>query len=97
MPNLSKFVPTLAGQFPSTRCLSRQMLYNSGMSPAKRKSETREGTLEVRLYESEKQAFQIAADLSGIPLSSWVRERLRRLATRELEEANHFNPMLPSS
>ncbi|MFI5460666.1 MAG: plasmid mobilization protein [Isosphaerales bacterium] len=43
--------------------------------------------LEVRVSESEKQAFQDAADLAGISLSTWVRERLRHVAVRELEAA----------
>jgi uncharacterized protein (DUF1778 family) len=43
--------------------------------------------LEVRLESAEKQAFKDAADLAGIPVSSWVRERLRRAAVRELEDA----------
>jgi len=41
--------------------------------------------LEVRVSESEKQAFQDAADLAGISLSTW--ERLRHVAVRELEAA----------
>jgi uncharacterized protein (DUF1778 family) len=43
--------------------------------------------LELRLEEAEKRAFQKAAEYAGIALSSWVRERLRRAAVRELEEA----------
>lgn len=43
--------------------------------------------LEVRLEVAEKEAFREAADLAGLPLSSWVRERLRRVARKELEEA----------
>jgi len=35
----------------------------------------------------EKQAFLLAASIAGIPLAIWMRERLRRAATRELEEA----------
>ena len=41
--------------------------------------------LQVRLLPSEKKAFTEAADLAGIPLSAWVRERLRRAAISELE------------
>lgn len=44
-------------------------------------------TLKLRLSPAEKQAFQDAADLSGIAVSAWIRERLRRAATRELEDA----------
>ena len=43
--------------------------------------------LEIRVESAEKQAFKDAADLAGIPVSTWVRERLRRAAVRELEEA----------
>ena len=43
--------------------------------------------LEVRLNPKEKKAFRDAANIAGLPLSAWVRERLRRSATRELEEA----------
>ena len=43
--------------------------------------------VQLRLSTREKQAFQDAAELSGISLSAWIRERLRRAATRELEDA----------
>lgn len=43
--------------------------------------------LKARVSELEKTAFQEAADLAGIPLSAWVRERLRHAAIRELEGA----------
>jgi uncharacterized protein (DUF1778 family) len=48
----------------------------------------KEEYLELRLYAAEKQAFKDAADLRGMALSVWVRERLRLAAQRELEEAN---------
>jgi predicted HicB family RNase H-like nuclease len=44
--------------------------------------------LEIRVGEEEKKAFRDAADLAGIPLATWVRERLRRVAIRELEEGS---------
>jgi uncharacterized protein (DUF1778 family) len=43
--------------------------------------------LEVRLDAAEKQAFKEAADLAGLALSAWVRERLRICAREELEKA----------
>jgi predicted HicB family RNase H-like nuclease len=43
--------------------------------------------LQVRIESTEKEAFTEAADLAGIALSAWVRERLRSTATRELEAA----------
>jgi hypothetical protein len=43
--------------------------------------------IELRVSEPEKQAFRDAAERAGIPLATWARERLRRIATRELENA----------
>ncbi len=51
-----------------------------------RKPNVREEYLEVRLDSREKQAFKEAADLAGVALSAWVRERLRLMARKELEE-----------
>ncbi len=54
--------------------------------------------LKARVSVSEKNAFQEAADLAGIPLSTWVRERLRHVAIRELEGAGipvHFVRRVP--
>jgi len=48
----------------------------------------------VRLTSDELEAFKEAASLKGIPLSAWVRERLRYAATRELEEASLPIPFL---
>lgn len=50
--------------------------------------------IQIRLSEAEKQGFQAAAKLAGVSLSSWVRERLRRAAVRELEEAGRPIPFL---
>ena len=44
--------------------------------------------LDIRLGAAEKQAFRDAADLAGLDLSAWVRERLRMLARKELEAAD---------
>ena len=43
--------------------------------------------LEVRVQAAEKQAFKDAADLAGLPLSTWIRERLRVAAGQELAES----------
>lgn len=55
--------------------------------PTKEADRLRNDKLLVRLETDEKEAFQDAASLAGISLSSWVRERLRRVAVRELQEA----------
>jgi hypothetical protein len=52
-------------------------------SSDKRKSES----FLIRMELSEKEAFAEAADLSGIALAAWMRERLRRAARIELQEA----------
>jgi uncharacterized protein (DUF1778 family) len=55
--------------------------------PPKQASDLRTEDLLVKLKADEKEAFKDAAELAGVPLSSWVRERLRRVAVRELQEA----------
>ena len=49
----------------------------------------------VRLQVTEREAFDLAAALAGISLSSWVRERLRLAAIRELESAGRRVPFVP--
>jgi uncharacterized protein (DUF1778 family) len=43
--------------------------------------------IELRVTTAEKQAFRDAAEYTGIPLATWMRERLRRVAIRELDNA----------
>jgi uncharacterized protein (DUF1778 family) len=50
--------------------------------------------VKIRLSEKEKDGFEQAADLAGISLSAWMRERLRRAAIRELEEASKPIPFI---
>jgi hypothetical protein len=50
--------------------------------------------LQLRLLATEKDSFQRAADISGIALSAWVRERLRAAARRELVEVGEQVPFL---
>ena len=57
-------------------------------------SRLRAERLEIRLEKSEKAAFQMAADASGLSLSSWIRERLRKAARYDLEEAGEQIPFL---
>ena len=51
--------------------------------------------LQNRVSDSEKEGFELAAALAGISLSSWVRERLRLAAIRELEGAGRRVPFVP--
>ncbi len=50
--------------------------------------------IQLRLNPDEKESFQEAADLAGIPLSVWVRERLRRAARIELVDAGMKVPFM---
>jgi hypothetical protein len=65
--------------------------------PSKTPDELRSEDLLVKLKADEKKAFKDAAQLAGLPLSSWVRERLRRVAIRELQEAARPIPFLRHS
>lgn len=56
--------------------------------PKKPKGTAKEEYLELRLDAAEKRAFKDAAELSGMAVSVWVRERLRKVAKKELEDAN---------
>ncbi|HXA19547.1 MAG TPA: hypothetical protein VN380_21335 [Thermoanaerobaculia bacterium] len=51
----------------------------------------------IRLSADEKSAFKEAADLAGIGLSSWIRERLRRTSSRELDEVGRTAPFIAAA
>ena len=55
--------------------------------PPKEPARTKSEYLDMRLAPAEKQGFRDAAELAGLDLSAWVRERLRSSARRELEGA----------
>lgn len=50
--------------------------------------------IKIRVDEAEKRAFEEVAERAGISLSAWMRERLRRAAIRELEEASRPIPFI---
>ncbi len=50
--------------------------------------------LKFRIEPEEKEGFQQAANVAGIPLSTWVRERLRKSARMELQDAGMQVPFL---
>lgn len=56
--------------------------------------QNRTDRIELRLDPREKRAFQMAAEFAGLPLSAWIRERLRRIARNELEDAGQQAPFL---
>jgi len=42
--------------------------------------------IEMRVEKGEKDAFRAAAEAAGLPMSGWIRHRLRRDARKELED-----------
>jgi uncharacterized protein (DUF1778 family) len=50
--------------------------------------------IKIRVEPEEKEAFQQAAEIAGIPLSNWMRERLRKAARVELQDVGKQVPFL---
>ena len=57
----------------------------------------RNDTILLRVSEYEKAGFAEAAELSGLSISSWVRERLRGSAIQELEKAGRKVPFISAT
>ena len=74
--------------------MKTQQKKRAGGRPKKDSDQRQTESLDVRLTEAEKQAFKNAADVSGMAVSAWVRERLRRVAAKELQEVNQPVPFL---
>lgn len=53
--------------------------------PKKKPDQVKADYIEMRCTEAEKQAFRAAAEAAGLPLTGWIRERLRKIARKELE------------
>jgi hypothetical protein len=49
----------------------------------------RRNNILVRVNQAEKDGFRAAANLAGISLSAWIRERLQVIAASELKGAEH--------
>jgi antitoxin component of RelBE/YafQ-DinJ toxin-antitoxin module len=54
--------------------------------PRKKPDAVKAEYIEVRCEASEKEAFRAASEAAGLPMSGWIRERLRRIARKELED-----------
>jgi hypothetical protein len=67
---------------------------NRGGRPRKSSGEKQDGYLDVRLRAAEKQAFREAAELAGLSLAAWVRDRLRIASRRELLEFGRKVPFI---
>lgn len=70
-------------------------------TPQKRRGRPPMGSADVksesillRMAAAEKTGFRAAADLSGLELSVWIRERLRAVARKELESAGQAVPFI---
>jgi uncharacterized protein (DUF1778 family) len=57
-----------------------------GGRPKKNPDAVKTEWIEMRVEKSEKDAFRTAAEAAGLPLSGWIRQRLRRDAKKELED-----------
>jgi hypothetical protein len=64
--------------------------------PRKSSGQTRSEGVLLRMQPLEKQGFAEAADIAGVPLAVWMRERLRLAAMRELEDVSRPIPFLVS-
>jgi hypothetical protein len=63
--------------------------------PRKPADERKAAVTQIRLLAVEKAGFEEAAELAGLSLSAWMRERLRTVARRELEEHGQRAIFLP--
>jgi hypothetical protein len=55
--------------------------------PPKPSESQKKHWLQVRITATEQAAFKRAAELAGIGTSTWVRERLRMIARKEIKDA----------
>jgi uncharacterized protein (DUF1778 family) len=54
----------------------------------------REDQLVIRLTPEEKEGFEQAANIAGVGLSAWARERLRTAAIQDLQRVGYKIPFL---
>jgi hypothetical protein len=62
--------------------------------PPKSSDAAKSESVLLRVSSKEKSGLQAAAELAGVPLSVWMRERLRKAARLELESAGQSVPFL---
>jgi uncharacterized protein (DUF1778 family) len=55
---------------------------------------SRSSVVQIRVTVEEKEGMDAAADIAGISLSGWVRERLRMAASQELARVGRKAPFL---
>ena len=57
-------------------------------------TEKKDVPFNLRIAKSEKEAFERAAELAGVSVSTWVRVQLRAAAMRELDTVGELAPFL---
>jgi hypothetical protein len=72
---------------------SMHLIYTDCM-PAEKPPRLKSDALLVRMSPTEKEAFRQSAAIAGIPLGSWIRERLRLAAIHDLENAGRKVPFI---
>jgi SH3-like domain-containing protein len=70
------------------------MRKNSRGRPRRPLASVKSASVLLRLGPSEKQGFAQAAELAGVPLAIWMRERLRCAVVSELRGAGRVVPFL---
>ena len=63
-------------------------------APRKSPDIAKSKVFQLRLTETEKEAFRLAAERDGKTLSDWIRDRLRRVSRQELQEHGDEVPFL---
>ncbi len=65
--------------------------YSNGMARPKAEK-TQSAALRIRLFPEQEEMIRQAAELAGISISAWIRERLTRAARREISRAARYAP-----
>lgn len=65
--------------------------YTHGMARPKA-DKTHSAALRIRLLPEHEELIRQAAELAGISISAWIRERLIRAARREIGQAGRYEP-----
>ena len=63
-------------------------------APRKTAARSKREVIHLRVNDTEKRAFELAADQDGKKLSEWIRDRLRRLSREELQAHGKEVPFL---
>lgn len=58
------------------------------------KSDNKDTQILIKLSEAEREGFKRAAEIAGIGLSAWARQRLRSAAIKEMQDVGEQIPFL---